>query len=45
MTTTCFKTTIKALTVGAKSLTVEKAVSNLEGWGECLSRNTPESRP
>ena len=37
MATTRFETTIKALQDGAKSFTVEKAVTNIEGWEDYLS--------
>ena len=39
MSTTRFDTTIKALHDGAKSFTVEKAVTNIEGWEEYLSKH------
>jgi hypothetical protein len=39
MTTTRFDTTIKALKEGAKAFTVEKAVANIEGWEEYLSKH------
>jgi hypothetical protein len=39
MSTTRFETTIKALHEGAKALTVEKAVSNIEGWEEYLGKH------
>jgi len=39
MSTTRFETTIKAIHEGVKSLTVEKAVNNIEGWEEYLSKH------
>ena len=42
MPTTRFTTTIKALHEGAKSLTAEKAVQNIEGWEEYLSKHDHE---
>ncbi len=39
MTTTRFDTTIKALKEGAKAFTVDKAVANIEGWEEYLSKH------
>ena len=39
MPTTRFETTINALKEGAKSLTVEKAVSNIEGWEDYLAKH------
>ena len=39
MSTTRFETTIKALHEGAKSFTVDKAISNIEGWEEYLSKH------
>ena len=39
MSTTRFETTIKALKEGAKAFTVEKAVSNIEGWEEYLAKH------
>ncbi len=39
MSTTRFETTIKAIHDGAKSFTVDKAVSNIEGWEEYLSKH------
>ncbi len=39
MSTTRFETTINAIKQGAKALTVEKAVSNIEGWEEYLSKH------
>ena len=42
MPTTRLETTISALKQGAKSLTVDKAVSNIEGWEEYLAKNDHE---
>ncbi|CAN5745247.1 hypothetical protein BH10ACI4_BH10ACI4_00570 [soil metagenome] len=42
MSTTRFETTLNALKQGAKSITVEKATSNIEGWEEYLSKNDHE---
>jgi hypothetical protein len=42
MSTTRFQTTIHAIKQGAKSLAVEKAVSNIEGWEEYLSKHEHE---
>ncbi len=42
MPTTRFETTIKALKDGAKSFTVDKAVTNIEGWEEYLSKHDHE---
>ncbi len=39
MSTSRFDTTIKAIHDGAKSFTVDKAVSNIEGWEEYLSKH------
>jgi hypothetical protein len=39
MSTTRFETTINAIKQGAKALTVEKAVKNIEGWEEYLSKH------
>ncbi len=39
MSTTRFETTIKAIHDGAKSFTIDKAVSNIEGWEEYLSKH------
>jgi hypothetical protein len=39
MSTTRFETTINAIKQGAKALTVDKAVSNIEGWEEYLSKH------
>ena len=39
MATTRFQTTIDALKHGAKSLSIEKATANIEGWEEYLSKN------
>jgi hypothetical protein len=42
MSTTRFQTTIHAIKQGAKSITVEKAISNIEGWEEYLSKHEHE---
>jgi len=42
MATTRFETTIHAIKQGAKALTVEKAVSNIEGWEDYLSKHDHE---
>jgi hypothetical protein len=42
MATTRFETTINALKQGAKALTVDKAVSNIEGWEDYLSKHDHE---
>ena len=42
MPTTRFETTIKALKEGAQSFTAEKAVTNIEGWEEYLSKHDHE---
>jgi peptidyl-tRNA hydrolase len=39
MSTTRFQTTIHAIKQGAKSMTIEKAISNIEGWEEYLSKH------
>ncbi|WP_124847732.1 hypothetical protein [Acidipila sp. EB88] len=39
MPTTRFKSTIEALKDGPESLPVEKAVTNIEGWEEYLSKH------
>jgi hypothetical protein len=39
MSTTRFETTLHAIKDGAKSFTVEKATSNIEGWEEYLSKH------
>ena len=39
MSTTRFETTINALKQGPKSFTIEKAVNNIEGWEEYLSKH------
>ncbi len=39
MSTTRFETTLSALKQGAKSFTVEKAVSNIEGWEDYLAKH------
>ncbi len=42
MSTTRFETTLKALREGAKSFTIDKATSNIEGWEEYLSKHEHE---
>ena len=42
MPTTRLETTLKALREGAKSFTAEKAVTNIEGWEEYLSKHDHE---
>ena len=42
MSTSRFETTIKAIHDGAKTFTVDKAVSNIEGWEEYLSKHDHE---
>ncbi len=42
MSTTRFETTLKALKEGAKSFTIEKATTNIEGWEEYLSKHDHE---
>ena len=42
MSTTRFQTTIQAIKQGAKSFTVDKAVNNIEGWEEYLSKHDHE---
>ena len=42
MATSRFETTLKALKEGAKSMTIEKATSNIEGWEEYLSKHDHE---
>lgn len=39
MSTTRFETTLHAIKQGAKSFTTEKAISNIEGWEEYLSKH------
>jgi hypothetical protein len=39
MSTTHFQTTPSALKEGAKSFSIEKATSNIEGWEEYLSKH------
>ena len=39
MSTSRFETTIKAIHEGAKSFAVDKAVNNIEGWEEYLSKH------
>ena len=42
MSTTRFETTLSALKQGAKSFTIEKATSNIEGWEDYLSKHDHE---
>ena len=42
MPTTRLTTTLEAIKKGAKSFTVEKATSNIEGWEEYLSKHDHE---
>ena len=42
MSTTRFQTTLQAVKQGAKAFTVEKAVNNIEGWEEYLSKHEHE---
>ena len=42
MSTSRFETTIKAIHDGAKFFTVDKAVTNIEGWEEYLSKHDHE---
>ncbi|WP_263381905.1 hypothetical protein [Granulicella arctica] len=42
MPTTRFTTTIHALKEGAKSFTIEKATTNIEGWEDYLSKHDHE---
>ncbi len=42
MSTTRFETTLHALKEGAKSFTIEKATSNIEGWEDYLSKHEHE---
>ena len=39
MSTTRFATTLEAIKHGAKSLTVDQATKNIEGWEEYLSKH------
>jgi len=39
MPTTRFDTTIKALQGGAEKMPIEKAITNIEGWEEHLSKH------
>ena len=39
MSTSRFETTLNAVKQGAKSFTIEKATSNIEGWEEYLSKH------
>ncbi len=42
MSTSRFETTLKALKEGAKSFTIEKATTNIEGWEDYLSKHEHE---
>ena len=42
MPTTRFTTTINAIKQGAKSFTIEKATTNIEGWEDYLSKHDHE---
>jgi peptidyl-tRNA hydrolase len=42
MSTTRFQTTLQAIKQGAKALTIDKAISNIEGWEEYLSKHDHE---
>ena len=42
MSTTRFETTIKHLKEGAQSFTADKAVANIEGWEDYLSKHEHE---
>jgi hypothetical protein len=42
MSTTRFQTTLHAIKQGAKAFTVDKAVNNIEGWEEYLSKHEHE---
>ncbi len=42
MSTTRLTTTLEAVKKGAKSFTIEKATSNIEGWEEYLSKHDHE---
>ncbi len=42
MATSRFETTLKALKEGAKSMTIDHATSNIEGWEEYLSKHDHE---
>ena len=42
MATTRFETTINALKEGAQKFTAEKAVTNIEGWEDYLSKHDHE---
>ena len=41
MPTTRFTTTINALKQGAKSFSIDKATTNIEGWEDYLSKHGP----
>ena len=42
MSTSRFETTLKAVKEGAKSFTIEKATTNIEGWEDYLSKHDHE---
>jgi len=42
MSTTRFETTLNALKQGAKSITVDQATRNIEGWEDYLSKHDHE---
>ena len=42
MPTTRFQTTLAAIKQGAKSFSIEKATTNIEGWEEYLSKHDHE---
>ena len=42
MPTTRFQTTLAALKQGAKSLSVDKAITNIEGWEDYLAKHDQE---
>ena len=42
MPTTRFKTTLEAVKSGVQNFTTEKAISNIEGWEEYLSKHDQE---
>ena len=42
MATSRFETTLNAIKQGAKSFTIEKATSNIEGWEDYLSKHDHE---
>ena len=42
MATTRFETTLNALKQGAKAFTIDKAMTNIEGWEDYLSKHDHE---